>query len=57
MESSMLRTLAAKHNSSVSKTAKKHKAKIETPEGTRTCFEATVRRPANRWSHGSAGSR
>jgi hypothetical protein len=45
METSMLRTLAAKHNSSVPKMAKKHKAKIETPQGTRTCFEATVHRP------------
>jgi hypothetical protein len=44
METSMLRTLAAKHNSSVSKMAKKHKAKIETPEGIRTCFEARVER-------------
>jgi hypothetical protein len=44
METSMLRTLAAKHNSSVSKMAKKHKAKIETPEGLRTCFEARVER-------------
>jgi len=44
METSMLRTLAAKHNSSVSKMAKKHKAKIETPEGTRMCFEARVER-------------
>ena len=44
METSMLRTLAAKHNSSVTKMAKKHKAKIETPEGPRTCFEARVER-------------
>jgi group II intron reverse transcriptase/maturase len=44
METSMLRTLAAKHNSSVSKMAKKHKAKIVTPEGIRTCFEAQVER-------------
>ncbi|MGH3874051.1 MAG: reverse transcriptase domain-containing protein [Pseudonocardiaceae bacterium] len=44
METSMLRTLAAKHNSTVSKMAKKHKAKTETPAGTRTCFEARVER-------------
>jgi group II intron reverse transcriptase/maturase len=44
METSMLRTLAAKHDSSVSKMAKKHKAKTETPEGIRTCFEARVER-------------
>ncbi|MCA1671013.1 MAG: maturase, partial [Actinobacteria bacterium] len=42
METSMLKTLAAKHNSTVSKMANKHKAKIETPAGTRTCFEARV---------------
>jgi group II intron reverse transcriptase/maturase len=44
METSMLRTLAAKHNSTVPKMAKKHKVKIETPEGIRTCFEARVER-------------
>jgi len=44
METSMLRTLAAKHNSTVPKMAKKHKAKIDTPEGIRTCFEARVER-------------
>ena len=39
-ESSMLRTLARKHRSSVAKTAAKYKAKIETRDGLRTCFEA-----------------
>ena len=43
METSMLKTLAAKHRSTVSKMAAKHKAKIETPHGPRTCFEATHR--------------
>ena len=37
---SMLKTLAAKHHSTVSKTAAKYKAKIETRDGLRTCFEA-----------------
>ncbi len=37
---SMLKTLAAKHHSTVSKTAAKYKAKIETRNGLRTCFEA-----------------
>jgi group II intron reverse transcriptase/maturase len=37
---SMLKTLAAKHHSTVSKTAAKHKAKVETSDGLRTCFEA-----------------
>jgi len=37
---SMLKTLAAKHHSTVAKTAAKHKAKVETSHGPRTCFEA-----------------
>ena len=40
----MLKTLAAKHQSTVSKMAARHKAKIETPYGLRTCFEARVER-------------
>lgn len=43
-ETSMLKTLAAKHNSSVAKMARKYKATIETPHGRRTCFEAVVQR-------------
>jgi hypothetical protein len=39
-ETSMLKTLAAKHKSSVTKMAARHKAKIETSDGPRTCFEA-----------------
>jgi group II intron reverse transcriptase/maturase len=41
---SMLKTLAAKHQSTVSKMAAKHQAKIETRHGLRTCFEARVHR-------------
>ena len=41
---SMLKTLAAKHHSTVTKTAARHKAKIETSHGLRTCFEARKRR-------------
>jgi len=41
---SMLKTLAAKHRSTVSKTAAKYKAKIETRDGLRTCFEARMHR-------------
>src|SRR5260370_3903775 len=37
---SMLKTLAAKHHSTVSKTAAKYKAKIHTRDGLRTCCEA-----------------
>jgi group II intron reverse transcriptase/maturase len=43
-ETSMLKTLAAKHKSTVTTMAARHKAKIETPHGLRTCFEARVRR-------------
>jgi group II intron reverse transcriptase/maturase len=44
METSMLMTLAGKHRSTVSRTAAKHKAKVETPHGPRTCFEACIHR-------------
>jgi group II intron reverse transcriptase/maturase len=43
-ETSMLKTLAAKHRTSVSKTAARYKAKVETPHGLRTCFEARIER-------------
>ena len=45
METSMLKTLASKHRSTVSKMAAKHKAKIATPHGPRTRFEAHTERP------------
>jgi group II intron reverse transcriptase/maturase len=44
-ETSMLKTLGAKHKSTVTTMAARYKAKIETPHGLRTCFEARVRRP------------
>ena len=43
-ETSMLKTLAAKHQSTVSKMAARHKAKADTGDGPRTCFEARRRR-------------
>jgi group II intron reverse transcriptase/maturase len=43
-ETSMLKTLAAKHDSSVSKTAARYKAKVLTRDGLRTCFEARKHR-------------
>jgi group II intron reverse transcriptase/maturase len=43
-ETSMLKTLAAKHKSTVCAMAARHKAKIATPHGLRTCFEARIRR-------------
>ena len=48
METSLLKTLAGKHRSTVSKTAAKYKTKVETPYGLRTCFEATVERDGGR---------
>jgi len=44
-ETSMLKTLAAKHRSTVTTMAARHKAKIGTPHGLRTCFEAKIERP------------
>ena len=43
-ETSMLKTLAAKHESSVTKMARKYKAAIVTPHGPRSCFQVTVDR-------------
>jgi group II intron reverse transcriptase/maturase len=48
METSMLKTLARKHGSSVSKMARKYKATVDTPYGPRTCFQATVNRGEGR---------
>ena len=44
MKTAMLKTLAGKHHATVSKMAARHKAKIETPHGLRTCFEARIDR-------------
>ncbi|GAA3831461.1 reverse transcriptase domain-containing protein [Streptomyces chiangmaiensis] len=44
MLTSMLKTLASKHHTSVRRIAARHKAKIQTPHGPRTCFEAIVER-------------
>jgi len=48
METSMLKTLARKHDSSVTKMARKYKATVVTPHGPRTCFQATVHRDEGR---------
>nr|WP_241838680.1 group II intron reverse transcriptase/maturase [Streptomyces sp. TSRI0281] len=54
METSMLKTLAAKHRSTVSKMAAKHKAKIDTPNGPRVRFEVVSHAETeSHWSHGS----
>jgi group II intron reverse transcriptase/maturase len=47
MATSLLKTLAAKHRSSVAKMAARYKAAIETPHGPRTCFEAVRIRDGN----------
>ena len=47
METSLLKTLAAKHDSTVSKMAARYKTAIETPHGPRTCFEAVRIREGN----------
>ena len=43
-ETSMLKTLAAKHKSTVTKMAARHQAKVITGDGPRTCYEARRRR-------------
>jgi integrase len=44
METSMLKTLAGKHKSTVAKMARRHKRTVDTSEGPRTCFEAAAAR-------------
>jgi group II intron reverse transcriptase/maturase len=48
METSMLKTLAGKHKSTVTAMARKYKAVIDTRDGPRTCFQATVPREGKR---------
>ena len=58
METSMLKTLANKHRSSVSKMARKYKATIETPTGRASASRPASNAPAgSHWSHGSAAFR
>ena len=47
-ETSMLKTLAAKHRSTVTKMARKYKAVTATPHGPRVCFEARTERPGRK---------
>ena len=47
-ETSMLKTLAAKHRSTVTKMAARYRATIETSDGPRTCFEARKEREGRR---------
>jgi Type II intron maturase len=47
-ETSMLKTLAGKHRSTVNKMAAKYKTVIDTAEGKRTCFQVLVHRDHGR---------
>jgi group II intron reverse transcriptase/maturase len=44
MSTSMLKTLACKHDSTVSKMAAKYRATVKTPHGPRTCYQVSVER-------------
>jgi AI2M/AI1M-like HNH endonuclease len=44
MKTSMLKTLACKHDSTVTKMADRYKTTIATPHGPRRCFEVNVER-------------
>ena len=48
METSMLKTLAGKHKSTVAKMARKYKASVETADGPRACFQVMVQRDQGR---------
>ena len=48
MKTSLLKTLAAKHDSSVSKMARKYAATIKTPHGPRVCLQVCVDRGESR---------
>jgi hypothetical protein len=48
METSLLKTLAGKHDSTVSKVARKYKTTIDTPHGPRKCLQISVDRGERR---------
>jgi hypothetical protein len=48
MVTSLLKTLAAKYRSSVSKTARRYAATIQTPHGQRRCFQVSIERSSGR---------
>jgi group II intron reverse transcriptase/maturase len=48
METSMLKTLAGKHHSTVTKMARKYKTTIQTPAGPRVVFQVSVERDRGR---------
>ena len=58
MKTSMLKTLADRHRSTVTKMARKYKAVTATPHGPRGASKPAPNETAgNHWSHGSAASR
>ncbi len=48
METSMLKTLANKHKSTVTQMAAKYRTRVTTPTGALTCFQAVVQREAGK---------
>ncbi|MCX5052114.1 reverse transcriptase domain-containing protein [Streptomyces sp. NBC_00485] len=48
METSLLKTLAGKHRSTVSAMARKYRSKVDTPVGPRVCFQVTTERPGRK---------
>jgi hypothetical protein len=48
MRTSMLKTLAAKHNSSVAKMAHRYRGAVETPHGPRACLQVSIERPSRK---------
>jgi hypothetical protein len=48
MQTSLLKTLAGKHKSSVAAMARRYRAKIDTPHGPRTCLQASIDRPGRK---------
>jgi group II intron reverse transcriptase/maturase len=48
MLTSMLKTLACKYDSSVSKMAAKYATTVETPHGPRRCFQSSIERPGRK---------
>lgn len=48
MESSLLRTLARKHKTSLQKILKKHRKTLQTPQGPRKCIQVVVNRPGKK---------
>ena len=47
-QTSMLKTLAAKHHSTMVKMGRRHRTTVQTPSGPRTCYEARVERGSRR---------